>query len=446
MRILLLCDHKWRDLPGLAYLKIILEKDFGHRAVIAPIIYWDEYIYGFRPHLVVLNHSNGPRNRRIAREAKNQGMAVCIIPTEGFPNHCEIAQVFAGKFTDLSCIDLYFVWNKVMRQTMIEEQTLPADKIVISGVPRFDFYAPPLNKIISTRKKFCEDYRLNPEMPLITWATNFPLAKFADWKQDFIRQELKDMGFLNLKSFPGTDYVIQQQRQARIFALETMTRVIKSLPGVNFVIKPHPVEDILIYKKFIDNIGENRVVLVLNRYIWDVVKASDLHLYHRCVTAAEAWLFGKPTIEMKLTDGDYWFSDELARGSDLVTDEKALFDRIRYYLSGGEISSQFLKIREEFISKWFYNIDGNRTIKCAKVINAFLESNKPKPNFLRMNNLRVTARLGIRHAFSIPYHQSVRFWAKRQENGNLIDNYGHHDKTIQPDDVKTWVNKIKKFL
>jgi hypothetical protein len=164
------------------------------------------------------------------------------------------------------------------------------------------------------------------------------------------------------------------------------------------------------------------------------------------VTASEAWLFGKPTIDMKLTDGDYWFAEEIARGNDVVTNEKALFDCIRYYLNGGEISSQFLKVREEFISKWFYRIDGNRTMKCAKVINAFLESSKPKPRSLQISNLRITARLGLRHALSIPYHQSVRFWTKKQGDGNLIDNYGQYDKTIQPADVKTWVTKVKNLV
>jgi len=447
MRILLLCDHKWRDLPGLSYLKVLLEKDFGHRVVIAPIIYWDDYIRGFRPHLIVMNHVNGTRNRGIAKKAKDSGSAVCVLPTEGLPNHQEIALIFAGKFTDLSHVDLYFVWNKVMQQTMIKEQTISEDKIVVIGTPRFDFYTPPLSKIISTREKFCEDYQMNPEIPLITWATNFPLAKFADQNQDFFKKDFIDLGYLNLESFPGLEYLPGQQKEAQNFTLEVMNHIIRKLPKVNFAIKPHPAEAIDIYKHFVGGIGEKRVVLVLDRYIWDVVKASDLHLHHRCITAPEAWLFGKPTIEMKLTDGDYWFSEELAKGNHLVMNEDALLDCIRYYLNGGMIPSQYLKVREAFITKWFYRIDGQRTMECAKVINNFLQNNKPKPNFLQMSDMRLAARLRIRHTFSTPYYQSVRSVLRRNnKNEYLIDYYGQRDKTVQPEDVKAWVQKVKTLV
>lgn len=61
------------------------------------------------------------------------------------------------------------VWNEIMRREAIEMFGFPADRIFLSGIPRFDTYFR--GREFRSREKFFADLGLDPHKPLITFAT-----------------------------------------------------------------------------------------------------------------------------------------------------------------------------------------------------------------------------------------------------------------------------------
>ena len=61
--------------------------------------------------------------------------------------------------------------------------------------------------------------------------------------------------------------------------------------------------------------------------IWDVLNATDILLQRSCLTGIEAWIMGKPTIELHLNPDDWYYSTEIAGGSDEVFNYEQLKER-----------------------------------------------------------------------------------------------------------------------
>ena len=195
------------------------------------------------------------------------------------------------------------------------------DKIVVAGVPRFDFYSTPLKSILLTKAEFLGKYGLDSRYPLVTFATNFTQASFHTSNRDFYLHNAKKYGrdkvleeaYGDLGDVPRRDYI------SRELFLDAFVTLVRNLPKVNFALKLHPTEDHQFYKDLIRRdlcSSASRVRMIAREYIWDVLNATDIELNRSCTTAIESWLLGKPTIEMQLNPDEYYFSPEFASGSD----------------------------------------------------------------------------------------------------------------------------------
>jgi hypothetical protein len=109
--VLLIADHKWRDLASLALLKVQLEDDHGIPAQIVNYTMWDAALLAFRPQVVCPTTQTGPREQRIARVARASGARTVVIPTEGIPSAWKVMPILGCARVDLSNVDRWFTWN-----------------------------------------------------------------------------------------------------------------------------------------------------------------------------------------------------------------------------------------------------------------------------------------------------------------------------------------------
>ena len=97
-RILIFSDSKYRDLPSNILLKHKLQQELPESSIlISPFNIWDKVVKSFNPHLVVLNHILGKRNRSIASYVKRHGGKVAVLFTEGIIEFSGKKEVFSAQ-------------------------------------------------------------------------------------------------------------------------------------------------------------------------------------------------------------------------------------------------------------------------------------------------------------------------------------------------------------
>jgi surface carbohydrate biosynthesis protein len=331
----------------------------------------------YNPVAVVMIHLYDEKKQDIIKYLKKRNIMVFLMPTEGIPTLKSIRKLAAGYFSDLSNIDMHFLWNEEMKKIMLENDIInDSSRLNVVGIPRFDFYREPLNKILIPREKFKKKYNITNNYPIITWTTNFTHASFYHKNQDFLKADWKK---LQMDKIFNPEEIARKDFESRKIAFEAIEKMLTGIPEVNLVIKLHPSEDHTYYYKRVNNLSDslrNRIRIINKAYIWDVLNSTDILLKRSCTTGVEAWLLDKPTIELRLNPEEWYYSKEHAQGSDEVSNYQQLKEAVMYYLQGGSVSSDKKDRRRAFVRKWCSIVDGKATERFVKELDKGIKSRK----------------------------------------------------------------------
>lgn len=276
-RILILSDSKWRDSFGHALLAYELTQ-LGHQVKMFPFDLFSAGVNLFKPHVVILNHIHGKRNKAIASHVKRQGGLVVVSPTEGRPNSKLIEDWFFSQI-DSPDLDLYLSWNDIVT----------GDKTVTVGCPRFDIYRE-YKSLIDSRELFCDKYNLDPSRKIAGITSSFPQAKFAYRDSSFNRNDWKDLGISSIDGFDADDYAVDEWDRLKKFKLKILWNI-SANPDYQFILKPHPMESDDMWEGFC---AENGITLIRQEYAFNFINAVDFLIARAgCVTVQDAWMLGK---------------------------------------------------------------------------------------------------------------------------------------------------------
>ncbi|MDA8141178.1 MAG: hypothetical protein M0036_21245 [Desulfobacteraceae bacterium] len=448
-KILISIDHKWRDLPGYVYAGLLLEQR-GHQVQFVRNGLHPWVIPNLRPDVVVLVHLFEASQPQLAKDLQDQGVKVVLMPTEGIPTLEQFRSFAVGKECDLSGVDLHFVWNEPAAEILSQNKTIDKKKIVVTGVPRFDFYRAPLSKLLLKKEELVTRLEMNPAFPLITFATNFTHAGFVRNK-DFFLRDAERLGYKKiLENIAGTaTEVPNKDFMSRQICLEAFERLLDNFEKVNFILKLHPSEDQQHYREFLQtrlsSEARQRVRIITQTYIWDILNATDLELKRSCTTGIESWMLGKPTVEMKLNPDEWYFSPEHASGSDIAESYDGLKSIVHYYLSGGQIRKELQKARDAFLNKWCYATDGQSTLRMVEGIEALLRSDQKRPGKIAQSTKSKLTHLGL--AVGDHWLHDIKVYGlKNWMIGRYIDQLGREDKFFHHRDIRLWRERLKTVI
>ena len=440
--ILFFVDHKWRDLPNSVYLKLLLEKK-GYKVTIARNGFESIVLPVIQPDAVIFNHVYEDKRVRLIRRFISNGLKVIILPTENIPVLDKVKKLFAGAMTDMSVVDKYFAWNRVIADAINEQKTIKPENVHIIGVPRFDIYRQPLSSVIINREDFLSKYNLNKKYPVVTMTTNFTMASFSFKNREFFEKDTKELKTSELGY--NEQIAIEDLRSREIFH-RSFLRLIDDYPEANFIIKPHPSEDHIPYYDMLETINQRgikgRTAVVMQEYIWDVLNATDILLQRSCLTGIEAWIMGKPTIELHLNPDDWYYSAEIAGGSDEVFNYEQLKERIDFYLNGGSVEPLKLKKRDNVLMEWCDELDGEASQRFANELDNFLlngQNAKKSFSWLDIKNYV------LYYMFIYPNYRLLDM--KLYKNSKRkIDKLGRTDKYFREQDIKYWEDRLRPVL
>ena len=443
--IALIVDSKWRDLPGMAALATWLEEAHGLTVLLIPYTKWFQTLHDYRPKVLVVTHMNGARSRAIAYKAAAVGTRLVVIHTEGRPNNTELMHYLVGSSMNIDGVDLLFTWSETVRDFLVSQHHLSEDRIVVGGVHRFDFYRPVLSTLLAQRTAICQRYGLNPNKQIVSWSTNFTTAKYHLRNREFMWRDWKDLGLFNFATYRKPEDFAKRDFEAREQMLITLRDLLRARPEVQVLLKPHPMEDHERYESFLREFRsefQGRLTFIASEYIWDVLNCADAHIHRLCTTGVEAWLLDVPSIEYHSADYYGWSMQlggaaaEAARGNDVVSDTTGLIDRIDYYLNGGAPSKEQSEVRDAYIKKWLYQVDGKRCMTHANVLAKIAsEPKRTKGPELDFSLMRSMAK------------EQARTYVNRfRKPSKGADKLGQVDCRILPEDAEAWRQRVREIL
>jgi surface carbohydrate biosynthesis protein len=441
MRIHLLCDQKWRDLPNLTAVKIALER-CGHRVLLSTTKDAAAMIQVFRPHCVVLNNLFATRNQRLAVALMQSGVGVVILPTEGAARP-ELRPLIAGEFADFSGMDLHLAWSEASAEDLRRRWNRDAQAVPVIGCTRFDFYTSRFRSAITPRDEFCRQHDLDPDRPIVTWATVYNHAEEGNTPEVLARYmaEIEDNGLAACYRRLGLvpQRIPSMQAVERREATAAFMQLAAAMPQVQFVVRPHPAERRAFYLEYFSGRNAGNMRFCPQDYIWNVLNASDVHLHRQCTTAIEAWMWRKPTIEMAFATTPELAWPDREAGSDVASTTDELISHVERYLKGDRVDQERHKYRAAYVHSWFGPADGNRCDAAAKAIDAFLAARRVKVS-LSLGREGVPARQSVtamvRYAVGMRPTDSLRPGGAR---GKVRD---VQDKQITRDDVRDYSRLI----
>jgi hypothetical protein len=179
----------------------------------------------------------------------------------------------------------------------------------------------------------------------------------------------------------------------------------------------------------------------------------QIHRY--CTTGLEAWIMGRPTLNLHLKDWHSHESDggalgDAARVDHLVSNADDVSEGLTGYLSGGGIDPSTAAGRAHVLRRWLYRLDGQSTARQAQGIAAYIAAAAPsarrRPFALgrfgrgapkRLAQMALNQMLG--RSFDLPLRQPSK------HAGIEVNELGYADRLVRQPDVDAWTERLRRF-
>lgn len=446
-KILIVVDHKHRDLASLSHIGYHLEKrgfEVSYCAV------WKEThkIKNFCPDVVVLPKPIY-RNYSVA-EWRLSKKRIVVVDVEG-----NLQSKNFGFLAPKIYPDLYFYWNDIFFKKQQDHFTRYQNhlsgeipKMMILGCPRIDFHHESFKKYFEPKDKILSRLKLSNKKKIITISTVSGNADMSLKDRELMQSKL------NLRNTNPYNFHMQANNCLKL--REITIELIKELAtskNLQIVIKPHPNENPEFWEKSIKKNNFNFVRIMKGEPIESLLNISDVHISHNvCTTTFEAMLRGIPALEIQTKSSKSLYakkdldlplyssdsSNKLARKTFEILDD---------YKNHSTLSS---KKGEIFCKKYYGDFDGKRCETYAEKIAVFSQMPFREINFLEKfhlialivhEKLIVPNLIRIRN-FSI--QNSIQRIKEIFSSKTIEDSYSRYDKDYAEGDEKYWYEKFKQ--
>src|SRR3990167_3120073 len=425
-RILLVCDHAFRDSPATAIIRAEIERIMPDANVLIVDIHLLKVVVErYHPHLVIMNHLHDPRRNEILDDVKRRGGLVVVNEPEGRSNTWNSLKWSTNDYPHELC-DLYLCWGNGVAELMPENV---AHEVV--GCARFDFYFEQYRKLVQPKEILLAKYGLDATRPIVTVASSFPQGKFAKKQTDFL---VRDWGNLKLSKVKGRENPVEHAH-SELEAFNRFQSWLVSLryeyPEYQILVKPHPAENIEMWTRFCDEIGASIMPM---DYVFSLLALSDVHVARvECMTVPEAWIAGKPTVQCLLGNAE---NEGPGMDAANLVDFFPPVEKVSEFLEQVEMATSMIssisQYQTKYLEKWLGPMPGSAE-RIAVAVCKLLEEKKPE-------------------AWKEPTHQD---WVEihgllvqhsRDRAIPEMDFLGQFSKSPRWEDTQSWTNRAREVL
>ena len=359
-----------------------------------------------RPDMVLVNYTR-PNNADLIKSYKRAGILVGVLDTEGIGG--KNPDQFAEMVKSVGCtdlVDLYCVWGQAQHAAFLRHGTVPAALLHATGCPRYDFCAEPWRAALPKPS-------IEPGYVLIN--TNFPVAnpRFSGSSSDE-EDAMVQAGFS--REF-ARQFIIDAGKAYRT-VLETSTRLAKHFADVQFVLRPHPFENMGSYDALAElpnfHVRQNGTSL-------EWISGARLLIHQNCSTAIEASMLKVEPLSMEWFNTPSLRLDAATRVSRGAGSESDLIELVQQGLDGRlpPVARETEQFRQQIIGDLFTAVDGANSSRVTLAVLdavAAARGGKRGASTLPQPSLRGVAAAAIRRALGYKASSALRRSYSAAEN------------------------------
>jgi surface carbohydrate biosynthesis protein len=398
-RVALIVDHPQRDLAGLTLTAVELCQH-GFTCHFVPLNLQDRELFALAPDFVVLNFLRRG-TEPLAHGLVEAGIGLGLLDTEGivwaeYKDYTDLLWEEAGLRGAVECLCL---WGEKLGQHLAQQGLFAADRMRVTGCPRFDFYAPQWRAVLAQpvdRGDRCillnTQYSMtNPRFTTVERHIQDFRSHFG-WSEESIRTKME---------------IERAAVGATIALAEDLAR---DFPAVPLVIRPHPHESPEPYRRALAD--RPNVSFSLGGPVQPDIFRAAVVIQRNCTTSVEAGLAGVPTLSPDWIPS--WFRMELAERVSLPTQTYPELRSVVADIFDGGAPAQVPVRREldQVIRDWFCANDGCSHRRVTQALLPVLRG-RPGPQLDRcyrgLHGLlgptawdRVTLGRRLRHVLGLP--------------------------------------------
>lgn len=438
--IVILIDHKGRDLMGASLIAYHLEK-LGYQVHLEPLQAFKASILAWKPCLVILNHIVHENMADFSSQLHQQGILVACLLNEGLClTDSNLEYMSKPQYSNIHC-DLFLTWNERHTQSLIKYRFVHSpEQVVTVGSPRFDFYKHPWNTLFIKKR---EHNRIN-----VLINSTFAMAHFYDRPEKEKNSLYKSLGDGQIKETIDYKKLIMAHHEGMLQLPAFIQPLIES-DKFNITLRPHPREEITFYQKFIDELSKNQkphIQINTHDTIQSAIINTDIVINcEDCTTSVEAWICNKPTITLTFSKHPVFFTRTYSEKSPLISEPEKLVSSILKELSSPN-QEKYSEDRNLYLQQWLYKVDGNSSLRSANAIHKTIIRQSPAPHYPNtIQNLRRAIKLRFTRTIDEPYNTRIRHIVKRiilGDKGNQSMKYRNYLKAVRPSDAESIKEKI----
>ena len=396
--IVLLCDNKRRDLPGLALIAHHLETQ-GKRVFVEPIEAWRSVVAAHRPAVILFNHLLATHLADYSERLASMGVKVAVLPNESLLYNADVMRFNSRRYKENVHVDMYFCWNDHQHRALLENgYDESGTEIVVTGNPKFDFHFAPWNRVYAPRKD-----RFETDRPTVLFCSNFCLAHFQELPPEKA-DKFFDIWKKHIPLYADYREAIAANHRSRKSAMNFL-RAIAEADRFSLIVRPHPNESEEFYRAWFDSLPanvQNNVKIARNDSIYSLIQECDLEIScETCTTAVESWLWRKPTIELIFEKHPMFYHDEIRGLNCECGSAVEIVKQIEEQLANPEQATYAAK-RERHLANWCASPDGTATGTVAAALARLAGCAKPDFSGLTLGEMRRGFKLRCLKRFGKP--------------------------------------------
>jgi surface carbohydrate biosynthesis protein len=359
MKIALILDNPYRDLPGMTLVAERLA-GYGHRVYLVPFNMAPTELGALAPDFVVLPHLK-KTHREIALGMLDMGFGLGILDTEGGPyKSLEYYEQLLTDDADLrSKISVVCAWGPLRHDYSIRRGLFRKEQMRITGSARHDYFHPRWK---DAALKYSEGFVTTPD-PFFLIATNFTYANPRyQTKERELEMAMRDLGISEAEAHA---YVTDQQALLEGF-IDFAQGMAEAAPGATTVFRPHPFEALETYEK--EFTRHKNLVMKLEGSVEGWVMRARALVQRDSTVAIDAALAGTPVLTPAWLKASFGVP-EIEKVSDPCASRDELLEKLRAVLDGTYTAPEalqegFRQVKDDY----YFQLDGESNVRAAAAI------------------------------------------------------------------------------
>ena len=286
--VALVVDNPKRDLPGIVLLGHELVQR-GLKPYLVPMNLQQAEITALPVSGVLINYLR-PNNEPLVAGLLEAGVRVVVCDTEGgvFRDVERLVAKMSKRDDVRGAVEAYCAWGEYMADYLVDQRYHTAEQVVLTGSPRFDFYAGDWRDTC----RVINEVERSADRPLVLLCGSFPFANsaFATPAQEMDRRVIAT-------GLPRE--LVEAEYEADKAAMDALVALSNTLaeayPDVDFVYRPHPFEQPATYETLLKPLPNLRVHATGTVDSW-LLQADFVVVPSDCTIGIEAAMVNVPAV------------------------------------------------------------------------------------------------------------------------------------------------------